>query len=115
VFPLLKKKHFKETTIYNIIDMPAIYINTQNKELDNNFKRAVINNDLLACYQKLIEKQNINAIIKSHKSCINKMQLHGKNKYNTLTLLQHYKNTNNKRNAFYILTCSLNNRGVFSM
>ena len=93
----------------------SIFVDTQKKDYIRQLKVEVINRNLLDCYNRIIEKQDIDAVIKSHKSCINRIGIISKNKYRTLTLLQHYKNTRNKSRAFALLTNSLNNRRIFSM
>ena len=92
-----------------------IFVDTQNKDYIRQLKSDVINRDLLDCYNRIIEKQNIDAIIQSHKRCIHRAGIISKNKYRTLTLLQHYRNTQNKSAALVLLTNSLNNRRIFSM
>ncbi len=96
------------------IIMP-VYIDNQTKEYVRVQKKALIDRDLLDCYNRILEKQNVNAIIRSHRARINRMDLHGKNKYKTLKILEHYNNTQDKTTAMSILTNSLNNSGIFRM
>ena len=92
-----------------------VFVDTQKKDYVRQLKAEVINRNLLDCYNRIIEKQDIDAVIRSHKSCINHVGIIGKNKYRTLSLLQHYNNTRNKSAALVLLTNSLNNRRIFSM
>ena len=88
-----------------------VYKDTRKTASLLNDKHYILNKHLLDCYNKIIAKENITYLIRSHKSLINQL----KKKPKTLTLLQHYHNTKDKSIALAILTCSLANRGVFSL
>ena len=90
-----------------------VFVDTRKKESVRQRKCDQINQHLLDCYQRIIEKQNINGLIRSHKACIHRAGLIGKNKYKTLILLKHYKNTSDKSLALATLTNTLCNRGLF--
>lgn len=94
--------------------MPIV-VDTRCKEYIIRCKHDQINQNLLDCYQHILEKQNIDGLIRSHKACIHRVGLIGKNKYKTLRLLEHYKNTTNKSLALATLTNSLCNHGLFFM
>ncbi len=91
-----------------------VFVDNQKREYVRSCKKELIDRDLLDCYNRLVEKHNPEYVIRSHKACINRMDIYGKNKYKTLQLLEHYKNTEDKTAALSILACSLNNRGLFS-
>tara|TARA_Y100000389_G_scaffold13632_1_gene12150 strand:+ start:5111 stop:5401 length:291 start_codon:yes stop_codon:yes gene_type:complete len=78
-------------------------------------KHYLINKHLLECYNKIIAKENVGYLIRSHKSFINQLDFKSKKVAKSLSLLQHYYNTKDKSTAFAVLTCSLANRGVFSL
>lgn len=92
-----------------------VFVDTQKKDFIRQCKKEYIDRDLLECYNRIVENQNVSTIVRSHKACIHRTNLLGKNKYKTLRLLEHYKNSKNKRVALANLTSSLNNRGLFSM
>ena len=87
------------------------YCDTQQNEYINFNKRQYIREDLLKCYKKLCEGEDINNIIKSHKKVIISMELNrkNKNKYKTICYFEQYKNTKNKIGAMMVLTNTLNN------
>lgn len=93
--------------------MPA-FVDTQNREYQRLCKKEIINRNLLDCYNRLLEKQDPASVIRSHRACINCMNIQGKSKYNTVKFLEQYKNTEDKILAFSILTNTLSNRGIFS-
>ena len=78
-------------------------------------KHYIINKHLLDCYNKIIAKENVLHLIRSHKQLLNQLDIKSKKKPKTLSFLQHYHNTKDKSTALAILTCSLANRGVFSL
>ena len=93
-----------------------VFVNTQQKEWIIQNKHKLIYRHLLDCYYRLLNKESISTIIKSHSSFISKLQLPGHYKnYKTLALLVHYKNTLNKSNAMTTLVNSLNNKNIFTM
>ena len=85
------------------------YINNQINEDNIKNYRLLIRNNLCECYEMILSGEKITSVINKHKIFINKFNLRGKNKYKTLTLLQHYKNTKNKHIAINTLLLSLNN------
>jgi len=88
------------------------YRSTQNYEYINKIKRDIIKEHLVECYKKLCDKEDINVLIRQHKRFINLMELNGnKNKYKTLSYLEHYRNTKNKSDAMVLLTNSLRKFG----
>ena len=89
----------------------------QEYEYMRQIKLDRINLDLLDCYNKLIAGENIDILIRLHKKFINKMKMNGKNKnkYKTMDFLIHYRNTRDKITAIRLLTCCLNNRGLFKV
>jgi hypothetical protein len=92
-----------------------VFVDNQKREYFLSQKKELIDRDLLDCYNRLMEKQNPESVIRSHKLCINRMDIHGRNKYKTLRLLEHYRNTEDKSIALSVLTSSLNSLGIFSM
>lgn len=92
-----------------------VFVDTRRKDYIIRCKHQQINQNLLDCYNRILEKQNINGLIRLHKTCIHRTNLLGKNKYNTLKLLEHYKNTADKSLALATLTNALCNRGIFLM
>ena len=78
-------------------------------------KQYMINKHLLECYNKIIAKENVSYLIRSHKCFINQLDIKSKKIPKSLTLLQHYHNTKDKSTAFAVLTCSLAKRGIFSL
>jgi len=101
-----------------------MYYNTQTYEFINKNKRDYIKEHLLECYTKILteynsssrENSSIESFIRSHKRLINIMDLNcygkNKNKYKTLTYLQHYRNTKNKAIAISIFTNTMNKLGL---
>ena len=89
----------------------------QDYEYKRQIKLNKINENLLDCYNKLVAGENIDILIRLHKKFINKMQMNGKNKnkYKTIDFFIHYKDTKDKRTAMRLLTCCLNNRGIFKL
>ena len=75
--------------------MPA-FVDHQKNEYVRSQKKELIDQDLLDCYNRLVEKQNPEYVIRSHKACINRMDIDGRNKYKTLQLLEHYRDTQDK-------------------
>ena len=95
-------------------------IGLQEYEYIRQIKLEMIDEHLLECYNRLLKEENINLLIRLHRNFINKMIINGKakNKYKTIDCLIHYRNTINKnmkneKTALKILTCCLNNRGLF--
>ena len=88
---------------------------TQLEEYYNKAKRDFIKEDLLESYKSILRGDDIKIIIRLHKKTIDKMLLKGKNKnkYKTLVLLEHYRNTKNKTLALIHLTNTLNNKSLF--
>ena len=88
---------------------------TQLEEYYNKAKRDFIKEDLLESYKSILRGDDIKIIIRLHKKTIDKMVLKGKNKnkYKTLVLLEHYRNTKNKTLALIHLTNTLNNKSLF--
>jgi hypothetical protein len=90
---------------------------TQNAEYITRCQRDTIKQDLLHIY-KQIERGNVDkemkTLIKQHSRLINKYDLGGKHKYDTILLLETYKNTKCKELALANLTNTLNNKGLFS-
>ncbi len=91
-----------------------VFIDTQNREYQHFCKKEIINRNLLDCYNRLLEKQDPASVIRSHRACINNMNIQGKNKYNTVRFLEQYKNTDDKTLALSVLTNTLSNRCIFS-
>ena len=89
----------------------------QDYEYMRQIKLDKINQNLLDCYNKLVAGENVDILIRSHKKFINKMQMNGKNKnkYKTVNFFIHYKDTKDKTTAMRLLTCCLNNRGIFKL
>jgi len=87
-----------------------IYRDSQNYEYINKHKRDNIKDDLFECYKKLCKGENVNKLIRSHKRFIIGMELNGKNKnkYKTVSYLEHYSNTKNKVGAMIVLTNTIN-------
>ena len=96
-----------------------------NRDRENKLRitREDINDNLLECYNLICttirnknkpEKKTIQFLIKKHKKFINKTNIGGRAKYNTLDLLIHYFNTSDPVLAIYTLTNSLNNRKIFN-
>jgi len=93
-----------------------VYVNTQKKAWQCSYKHELLNRDLFDCYNRILKKEPISTLIRSHSNFINKLQLSGHNKnHKTLAILIHYKNTKNKAIALSTLTNSLNNRNIFSL
>jgi hypothetical protein len=91
------------------------FVDTRDCAAVENYKRELINKDLLRCYKELCNEESVIHLIRSHRYLINKMNLNTHNKKRpTLDLLIHYRNTADKVQALYILTNSLNNKGLFS-
>ncbi len=90
-----------------------VFVDTRKKESARQYRCDQINQHLLDCYQCILEKQNIDGLIRSHKTCIHNAGLMSKNRYKTLILLKHYKNTSDKSLALATLTNTLCNRGLF--
>jgi hypothetical protein len=90
--------------------------NTRMSEYYNKLKRDYIKENLIESYKRLVKGENINLIIRQHKKLINQMELNGKNKnkYKTINLLTHYKNTSDKTLALITLTNALNNKGLLA-
>ena len=88
---------------------------SQEDEYVRKIKVDEINIDLLNCYNKLLKGENINLLIRDHTKLITKMEFIGKNKnkYKSLNILQHYKNTKNKSLAIMVLANTLNNQSLF--
>ena len=61
-----------------------VFVDNQKREYFLSQKKELIDRDLLDCYNRLMEKQNPESVIRSHKLCINRMDIHGRNKYKTL-------------------------------
>lgn len=86
---------------------------------DLKLDKESINEDLLECYNLLNKKnltiEDIDCIIRRHRRFINSTSIYGKNKYSTLNLLIHFRNTEDKSLAMGTLTSSLNKKGIFSI
>ena len=78
-------------------------------------KHYLLNKHLLECYDKLSKRENIQTLIKQHKHLISQLEISGKNKPKTLSILLNYANTKDKVLAYSIMTNTLNNRRLFSM
>ena len=89
-------------------------INYQIKEDNNKNSILSIKNHLCECYKMILYGEKIASVINKHKIFINKFNLHGKNKYKTLQLLYHFKNTRNKAIAINTLLLSLNNLNLLN-
>ena len=90
---------------------------SQAKEYLSKCIRDNIKLDLLNIYKNIQREQGdkyIATYIKQHRRLINKYNLGGKHRFDTLIILETYKNTKNRELAFAILTNTLNNRGLFS-
>lgn len=101
----------------------AIYKNKRQEAANLHYKHELINNNLLELYYKItknhassqnVKKEKIDGLIRNHKKFINILDIHSKKKHISLSILEHYNNTADKDIAFNILTCTLNNRGLFS-
>ena len=78
-------------------------------------KYCLLNKHILECYDKLSKRENIHTLIKQHRRLISQLEIPGKNKPKTLTILLNYANTKDKVLAYSIMTNTLNNRRLFSM
>lgn len=78
-------------------------------------KYSLLNKHILECYDKLSKRENIHTLIKQHRRLISQLEIPGKNKPKTLTILLNYANTKDKVLAYSIMTNTLNNRNLFSM
>ena len=74
-------------------------------------KKLMVRENLHECYAKLMQKENIDTIMKQHKRYICSLQIDGKNKniFKTMKVLEHYKNTRNKSIALSVLESTLCN------
>jgi hypothetical protein len=92
-------------------------IGLQSVEYSNKCIRDTFQLDLLNIYKKIendCDDKEVNVSIKQHRRLINKYNLGGKSNFNTLFLLETYKNTKNRSLAKANLTNTLNNKGLFS-
>jgi hypothetical protein len=95
-------------------------IGLQSVEYSNKCIRDIIQLDLLNIYKQIENNSNdsndkeVNIRIKQHRRLINKYNLGGKCNFNTLILLETYKNTKNRSLAKANLMNTLNNKGLFS-
>ena len=91
------------------------YINTRERAALEKYKRELIAKNLLRCYQQIIKGDAVTHLIRAHMKFINQLDVLGHhNKYSSVDILTHYKNTANKPQALSTLTNSLNNKGLFS-
>ena len=83
-------------------------------EDDNKTKRELIKEDLLKCFEKIINGEKIENIIKNHKKYINSLKLLGKKQYKSVGILEFYKNSYKKQpyKAYSNLLCYLNNNNL---
>lgn len=87
------------------------YINTREREYNNKNKRDAIYHNLRNSYDRIVNKESIDLIIRDHKRLINSLDIKGKpkNKFKTLILLEVYKNTKDKAHALICFSNYLNN------
>jgi hypothetical protein len=91
------------------------FIDMRKRSAREKYKRELIEQDLLRCYQLLRKEEAITPLIHTHIKLINRLALITHNKKRpTLDLLVHYKNTVDKAQALSVFTNSLNNKGLFS-
>jgi len=91
------------------------FVDRRERSAREKYKRELIEQDLLRCYQLILKKEAINPLIRTHIKLINQLALITHNKKRpTLDLLVHYKNTADKAQALSVFTNSLNNKGLFS-
>lgn len=83
-------------------------------EDDNKIKRELIKDDLVECFEKIINGEKIENVIKNHKKYINNLKLSGKKQYKSLGILEFYKNSYEKQpyKAYMNLLCYLNNNNL---
>ena len=94
--------------------MPA-FVDNRVKAAALKEKHYVLNKHILECYDKLSKQENIYTLIKQHKRLICQLEIPGKNKPKTLSILLNYANCKDKVMAYSIMTNTLNNRRLFSM
>jgi len=92
-----------------------VFVNTRLHAAILKDKHYLLNKHILECYDKLSKKENIHTLIKQHRRLISQLEIPGKNKPKTLSILLNYANTKDKVLAFSIMTNTLNNRRLFSM
>ena len=86
-----------------------------NKENILQLKQQLCKEHFVECYNTIIKSRNnlseeeITTLIRTHKKYIHELNLYGKNKYKTVTMLQNYANNKNKILAQYLLTNTVNN------
>jgi hypothetical protein len=87
----------------------------QIKESTRKQRLDLINKNLLANYEKILEGENIKGIINNQRRFITKMDLQNKykNKHISVEVLEHYHNTKNKEIALNNLTNYLCNKHLF--
>ena len=91
------------------------YVNTRERAALEKYKRELIAKDLLRCYQQIIKGDAVTHLIRAHMKFINQLNVLGHhNKYSSVDILVHYKNTADKPQALSTLINSLNNKGLFS-
>lgn len=94
--------------------MPA-FVDNRVKAAALKDKYYVLNKHILECYDKLQKQESIYALIKQHKRLISQLEIIGKNKPKTLSILLNYASCKDKVMAFSIMTNTLNNRKLFSI
>jgi hypothetical protein len=91
------------------------YVDTRERSAQEKYKRELISQDLLRCYQQIIKGESVVHLIRAHKKLINKLAVMGHhNKYPSVNILTHYKNTADKVYALSVFTNYLNNKRLFS-
>lgn len=85
------------------------------KESKRKYKLELIYKNLLLNYEKIINKENLNSIIKNQRQFVVAMDLPGKykNRHYSIILLEQYKNAKDKILAFEQLTNSMCNKKLF--
>ena len=94
--------------------MPA-FVDNRVKAADLKDKHYLLNKHIVECYDKLQKQESIYALIKQHKRLISQLEIIGKNKPKTLSILLNYASCKDKVMALSIMTNTLNNRKLFSM
>lgn len=87
------------------------YLDYREKENLHKHKRDLIYKNLYECYQRILNNDNIDLIIKDHRRLINNLDIIGKykNKFKTLTQLIVYKNSKDRIFALSCFSNYLNN------
>ena len=92
-----------------------VYVDNRVKAAALKDKHYLLNKHIVECYDKLLKKESICALIKQHKRLISQLEIIGKNKPKTLSILLNYASCKDKVMAFSIMTNTLNNRKLFSI